>query len=182
MLCFVLCWVIWTAPLVDMPDDPARALSQAEAYSAIDDVAGSCSAARASGAIMAVPASLAAMRAGLPAWLGWLGVVAGIASLATVAFFGMFAWMAWIAGASIVLLVARREALERGAQEAEEVAARDGDDVLRRPAAALEPCERDAGSPRGPTRPSSPTPGSSPAGISPSFGSGGGGIASQRRA
>ena len=39
VLCFVLCWVIWTAPLVDMPDDPARALSQAEAYLGIDDVA-----------------------------------------------------------------------------------------------------------------------------------------------
>ena len=109
VLCFVLCWVIWTAPLVDMPDDPARALSQAEAYLGIDDIAWFLLGGAGIGvAIMAVPASLAAMRAGLPAWLGWLGVVAGIASLATVAFFGIFAWMAWIAGASIVMLAARR--------------------------------------------------------------------------
>ena len=37
-LCFALCWVIWMAPLADMPDDPARALAQAEAYLGYDDV------------------------------------------------------------------------------------------------------------------------------------------------
>ena len=108
-LCFALCWTIWTAPLVDMPDDPARALSQAEAYLGIDDIAWFLLGGSGIGAaLMAVPASLAAIRAGVPAWLGWLGVTAGIASLATVAFFGIFAWMAWIAVASIVMLVARR--------------------------------------------------------------------------
>ena len=107
-LCFMLCWVVWTAPLVDMPSDPARALAQAEAFLGIDDIAWFLLAASGIGAtLMAVPASLAAMRAGLPAWLGWLGVALGLGSLGTVAFLGMFAWMAWIAGASIVLLVAR---------------------------------------------------------------------------
>ena len=107
--CFALCWIIWMAPLADMPDDPARALAQAEAYLGYDDVgwfllgAGGVAA-----ALLIVPASIAAMRAGLPSWLGWLGVAAGVASLGTVAFLGMFAWMAWIAVASIVLLVARR--------------------------------------------------------------------------
>ena len=108
VLCFALCWIVWTAPLFDLPDEPARALVQAETYLAIDDIGWLLLGAAGIGAaVMAVPASLAALRAGLPAWLGWLGVVAGIASLATVAFFGIFAWMAWIAGASLVLLVAR---------------------------------------------------------------------------
>ena len=108
-LCFALCWIIWMAPLADMPDDPARALSQAEAYLGYDDVGWFLlGASGAAAALLIVPASIAAMRAGLPKWLGWLGVVAGVASLATVAFFGMFAWMAWIAVASVVLLVARR--------------------------------------------------------------------------
>jgi hypothetical protein len=103
--CFALCWIVWGAPLVDLPDDPARALAQAEAYLGYDDVGWFLLAAAGVGAaLMAVPASLAAMRCGLPAWLGWLGVAAGIGSLATVAFLGMFAWMAWIAVASIVLL------------------------------------------------------------------------------
>ncbi len=108
-LCFSLCWIMWTAPLVDSPAESAAALAQAEAYLSYDDIGWFVlGAAGVAAAIMAVPASLAAMRAGLPAWLGWLGVVAGLGSLVTVAFFGMFAWMAWIAVASIVLLVPRR--------------------------------------------------------------------------
>ena len=108
-LCFALCWVIWMAPLADMPDDPARALAQAEAYLGYDDVGWFLlGTAGVAAALLIVPASIAAIRAWRPAWLGWLGVVAGIASLGTVAFLGMFAWMAWIAVASIVLLVARR--------------------------------------------------------------------------
>ncbi len=108
-LCFALCWILWMAPLVDMPDDPARAIAQAEAYLGYDDVGWFLlGTAGVAAALMIVPASIAAIRSGLPAWLGWLGVVAGIASLGTVAFFGMFAWMAWIAVASVVLLVARR--------------------------------------------------------------------------
>ncbi len=108
-LCFAFCWIIWMAPLADMPGDSARALSQAEAYLGYDDVGWFLlGAAGVGAALMIVPASLAAIRAGVPAWLGWLGVVAGIASLGTVAFLGMFAWLAWIAVASIVLLVARR--------------------------------------------------------------------------
>jgi hypothetical protein len=98
------------APLVDMPDDRARALGQAEAYLGYDDVGwfllGTSGVAV---GLMIVPASIAAIRAGLPAWLGWLGVVAGVASLGTVAFLGMFAWMAWIAVASILLLVRERD-------------------------------------------------------------------------
>ena len=31
-LCFALCWVVWGAPLADMPDESARALAHAEAY------------------------------------------------------------------------------------------------------------------------------------------------------
>lgn len=108
--CFTLCWTLWTAPLVDSPEDPARALLQAEAYLGYDDVGWFLlGAAGVAAAVMTVPASIAAIRSGLPTWLGWLGVVAGIASLATVAFFGMFAWMAWIAVASIVMLVARAD-------------------------------------------------------------------------
>jgi hypothetical protein len=107
-LCFMLCWVVWTGPLLDLPSDQARALAQAETYLAIDDIGWFVLGASGVGAaLMAVPASLAAMRAGLPAWLGWFGVALGLASLGTVAFLGIFAWMAWIAGASIVLLVAR---------------------------------------------------------------------------
>jgi hypothetical protein len=110
ILCSTLCWTLWTAPLADMPDEPARALAQAEAYLGYDDVGWFLlGASGIAAAVMAVPASLAAMRAGVPAWLGWLGVAAGVASLATVAFFGMFAWIAWIAVASIVMLVARGE-------------------------------------------------------------------------
>jgi hypothetical protein len=111
ILSFALCWMIWTAPLADMPQDPARAIAQAEAYLGIDDIAWFLlGAAGVGAAIMAVPASLAALRSGaIPVWLGWLGVAAGVASVATVAFFGMFAWMAWIAAASIVLLVARAD-------------------------------------------------------------------------
>lgn len=108
-LCFAFCWIIWMAPLVDMPSDPARALSEAEAYLGYDDVGWFLlGGAGVAAALMVVPASIAAVRVGLPAWLGWLGVVAGIASLGTVAFLGMFAWMAWIAVASIVMLVGRR--------------------------------------------------------------------------
>jgi hypothetical protein len=107
-LCFALCWLMWTAPLTDLPEDRATALAEAQAYLAVDDVGWFVLAAAGVGAaVLAVAASLAAMRGGLPAWLGWLGVLAGIASLATVAFFGMFAWIAWIAVASIVMLVTR---------------------------------------------------------------------------
>ena len=106
-LCFALCWVIWMAPLADMPSDPGRAVAQAEAYLGYDDVGWFLlGGAGVAAAIMTIPASLAAMRAGLPALLGWLGVAAGVASLATVAFFGMFAWMGWITVASLVLLAA----------------------------------------------------------------------------
>jgi hypothetical protein len=107
-LCFALCWLMWTAPLTDTPEDRAVALTQAQAYLAVDDVGWFVLAAAGVGAaVLAVAASLAAMRGGLPGWLGWLGILAGIASLATVAFFGMYAWMAWIAVASIVMLVTR---------------------------------------------------------------------------
>ena len=110
ILSFALAWTIWTAPLVDMPQDPTRAIAQAEAYLGINDIAWFLLGAAGIGAaMMAVPASLAALRGGLPGWLGWLGVAAGIGSLATVSFFGIFAWMAWIAAASIVLLVARAD-------------------------------------------------------------------------
>jgi hypothetical protein len=108
-IAFTLCWVMWTAPLIDMPSDSASALAQAQAYLAFDDVGWFMfAAAGVAAAVMAVPASLAGIRAGLPAWLGWLGVAAGIASAGTVAFFGLFAWLAWIAVASIVLLVSPR--------------------------------------------------------------------------
>ena len=108
-LSFAFCWIVWAGPLADMPSDNQIALAHAESYLAIDDIGWFLfGAAGVGAALMAVPASLAAIRAGVPAWLGWLGVVAGIASLGTVAFLGMFAWLAWIAGASIVLLVARR--------------------------------------------------------------------------
>ncbi|HJR94599.1 MAG TPA: hypothetical protein VJ807_04135 [Gaiellaceae bacterium] len=103
-LCFALCWLVWMAPLVDLPGDEASALAQAEAYLAFDDVGWfALGAAGLGAALMAVPASRAAIRGGLPAWLGWLGVLAGLASVATIAFFGIFAWMAWIAAASVVL-------------------------------------------------------------------------------
>jgi hypothetical protein len=109
-LCFALCWIIWIAPLADMPSDQARSLAQAEAYLGYDDVGWVVFGAAGIGAaLMAVPASLAAIRAGLPVWLGWLGVALGVASLASVAFLGLFAWMAWVAVASVVLLVARAD-------------------------------------------------------------------------
>lgn len=108
-LCFAMCWILWMAPLVDMPDDRARAIAEAQAYLGYDDVGWFLlGTAGVAAALMIVPASLAAIRAGVPAWLGWIGVVAGLASLGTVAFLGMFAWMAWIAVASVMLLVARR--------------------------------------------------------------------------
>ena len=108
-LCFAMSFVIWSAPLVDTPDDSAAALAQAQAYLSYDDIGWFLfGTAGVAAAVMAVSASLAALRAGVPAWLGWLGVAAGVASLGTVAFLGMFAWMAWIAVASIVLLVPRR--------------------------------------------------------------------------
>ncbi len=108
-LCFALALTIWTAPLLDMPDETARALAAAEAYLTVDDIGWFLlGGAGVGAALMAVPASLAALRSrSVPAWLGWLGVVLGVGSLATVAFFGMFAWMAWIAVASIALLVDR---------------------------------------------------------------------------
>jgi len=107
-ICFPLALFLFQAPLVDMPDDHARALVEAEAYLSYDDAAWVTFAAAGVGAaLMAVPASLAAIRGGVPRWLGWLGVLAGVVSLATVFFVGMFAWLAWILVASIVLLVAR---------------------------------------------------------------------------
>ncbi len=107
-LCFAMCWILWMAPLVDMPEEPARALAQAEAYLGYDDAGWFLlGTAGVAAALMIVPASLVGIRSGLPAWLGWIGVVAGLVSLGTVAFLGMFAWMAWIAVASVVLLVRR---------------------------------------------------------------------------
>jgi hypothetical protein len=109
-LCLALCWILWMAPLVDMPDEPARAIAQAEAYLGYDDVGWFLlGTAGVAAALMIVPASLAAIRSGLPAWLGWLGVAAGLASLGTVAFLGMFAWMAWIAVASLLLRGRKRD-------------------------------------------------------------------------
>ena len=108
-LCFCLSFVIWSAPLVDMPGDSAAALAQAQAYLSYDDIGWFVfAAAGVAAAVMAVSASLAAIRAGVPAWLGWLGVAVGTLSLGTVAFLGMFAWMAWIAVASLVLLAPPR--------------------------------------------------------------------------
>ena len=109
-LLFALCMTIWTTPLLDMPDDPARALVAAEAYLTIDEIGWwLLGGAGIGAALMAVPASLAAMRGRLvPAWLGWVGVVLGVLSLATVAFLGMFAWLAWLAIASIAMLLARQ--------------------------------------------------------------------------
>jgi hypothetical protein len=107
-VCFPLALFMFQAPLVDMPDNHARALVEAEAYLTYDDAAWVAFAAAGLGAaLMAIPASLAAIRGGLPTWLGWLGVLAGIVSLATIFFVGMFAWTAWILVASIVMLVAR---------------------------------------------------------------------------
>jgi hypothetical protein len=102
-----LALTIWSAPLLDMPDDSALALGQAEAYLAMDDIGWFTFAMAGIGAaLMAIPASLAVRRAGVPGWLCWTGVVLGVASLGTVGFFGLFAWLAWIAGAAIVMIVA----------------------------------------------------------------------------
>ena len=80
-LCLALCWIVWGAPLDDMPSDNARALAQAEAYLGYDDIGWFLLAAAGVGAaIVAIPASLAAMRAGLPAWLGWQGARGAAAS------------------------------------------------------------------------------------------------------
>ena len=107
-VCLPVALFLFQAPLIDMPDDRARALVEAEAYLTYDDSAWVILAAAGVGAaVMAIPASLAAIRAGLPKWLGWLGVLAGAVSLATIALVGVFAWMAWILVASLVLLVAR---------------------------------------------------------------------------
>ena len=109
-LSLALSFIVWTGPLIDVPADQARALAQAEAYLAIDDIGWFLLGAAGIGAaLMAVAASAAALRGRVvPGWLGWLGIAAGIASFATVAFFGMFAWMAWIAVASIAMLIGRR--------------------------------------------------------------------------
>lgn len=98
---------IWLAPLLDLEDDPARALAQAEAYLMMDDFGWvMLGAAGIAAGVMAIAASLVALRSrSVPAWLGWLGVVAGVASFATIAFLGIFAWLAWILVASIGLLV-----------------------------------------------------------------------------
>jgi hypothetical protein len=109
-LCVVVAFAIWQAPLVDLPDDHARALRQAEAFLTFDDVGWFLLGAAGIGAaVMAVTASRVALRARVvPSWICWLGIVLGVASLGTLAFFGIFAWMAWIAGASIVLLAGAR--------------------------------------------------------------------------
>jgi len=101
--------VIWLVPLIDVPSDDARAISQAEAYLAVDDIGWVLFAgAGVAAALMAISATVAAMRTrAVPAWLCWLGIAAGIGSLATGMFFGLFAWLAWIAGASAVMLVRR---------------------------------------------------------------------------
>jgi hypothetical protein len=107
-VCYPLALFMFQAPLVDMPDNHARALVEGEAYLTYDDAAWVAFAAAGVGAaLMAVAASLAAIRGGVPKWLGWLGVLAGLVSLATIMFVGLFAWTAWILVASIVLLVAR---------------------------------------------------------------------------
>ena len=95
------------APLIDIEDDTARALVQAEAYLMADDIGWVILGASGIAAgVMIIVASLATRgSAAVPSWLTWLGVLAGVLSLATIAFFGIFAWLAWIAVASIVLLV-----------------------------------------------------------------------------
>jgi hypothetical protein len=100
---------IWLAPLLDIEDDPARALAQADAYLMSDDVGWVLLGVSGIAAgIMIVFASLAARGAAtVPNWLAWLGVLAGVVSLGTVAFFGIFAWLAWILITSILLLVRR---------------------------------------------------------------------------
>jgi hypothetical protein len=105
MLGLAFALLLWTTPLLDIPDETARGLVAAEAYLTVDDFGWFLfGAAGVGAALMAVPASLAALRsASVPAWLGWLGVALGVASLATVAFFGMIAWLLWIAGASLLL-------------------------------------------------------------------------------
>jgi hypothetical protein len=109
-LCFALAFTIWSAPLTEISGDAGRALAQAEAYLAVDDIGWFLlGAAGVGAALMAIPASLAASRStAVPSWLCWVGVALGVASLGTIAFLGMFAWMAWIAGASIVMLRGRR--------------------------------------------------------------------------
>ena len=111
-LCFALAWVVWLAPLGDMPDDPARAALQAETYLAVDEIGWLLLGSAGIGAaLMALAATRAAMRAEvIPVWLAWLGLTAGVAAFATVAFLGLFGWLVWIAGASIVMLVGRRSA------------------------------------------------------------------------
>ncbi len=101
--------MIWVGPLVDIEDDMARALIQAEAYLMIDDAGWMLlGASGVAVGVMIIVASLATRAsAAVPSWLTWLGVLAGVLSLATVAFFGIFAWLAWIAVASILLLVRR---------------------------------------------------------------------------
>ena len=100
---------VFLAPLLDIEDDPARALVQAEAYLMLDDFGWVLlGASGVAVGVMIVIASLATRRTGtVPGWLSWLGVLAGVISLATVAFFGIFAWLAWILVASILLLVRR---------------------------------------------------------------------------
>jgi hypothetical protein len=100
---------IWVAPLLDIENDAARALAQADAYLMIDDVGWMMlGASGVAAGIMIVFASLATFRGdAVPRWLGMLGVLAGVISLATIAFFGIFAWLAWILVTSILLLVRR---------------------------------------------------------------------------
>ncbi len=61
-LCFALAFTIWSAPLTDISGDTGRALAQAEAYLAVDDIGWFLlGAAGVGAALMAIPASLAAL-------------------------------------------------------------------------------------------------------------------------
>jgi hypothetical protein len=105
-LLFFLAIVIWTAPLVDLPDGTAARLALGSTYLAIDDIGWVALAGAGIGAgVMAIAASLGALRLGaVPSWAGWLGVVLGVLSFGTFAFLGLFAWLAWILVASAGLL------------------------------------------------------------------------------
>jgi len=120
MLLFFVAMAIWSAPLVDIPENRSDALAQAQAFLHNDDIgwvilggSGVCA------GLMILAVSSAAMRARkLPSWVGWLSVFLGIVSLGTVAFVGIFAWLAWIGLASIgMLLAARRPAILKRVSE-----------------------------------------------------------------
>ena len=62
-LSFSLAFTVWSAPLTDVSGDTGRALAQAEAYLAVDDIGWFLfGAAGVGAALMAIPASLAASR------------------------------------------------------------------------------------------------------------------------